>query len=57
MFNNRKKVYFSRYAWLRRKKEERRRRRKKMNKIESFVFGFSTVLKVSRTNRVDLALE
>ena len=35
-----KTIYLS-YAWLRRKKKE------KMNKIEIFKFGFSTLLKVS----------
>ena len=39
------------------KKERRRRRRKKTNKIEIFKFGFLDFVKVSRTNRVDLALE
>ena len=38
--------------------ERSRRRRAKINKIESFcVWLFSTLLKVSETFRVDLALE
>ena len=37
--------------------KEHRRTRKKMNKIETFVLVFSTLLKVSGTYRVDLALE
>ena len=44
-----KTVCFSSYAW--------QIRRKKMNKIGIFVIGFLTVLKVSETNRADLALE
>ena len=39
------------------KRKKEKRRRKKMNKIEIFVFGFSTLLKASGTNRVDLALQ
>ena len=35
--------------------ETRRRRRKKINKIEIFVFVFLTLLKVSRTFRIDLS--
>ena len=31
--------------------------RKKMNKIEVFVFGFLTLLKVSETYQADLAIE
>ena len=41
------------YAWQERKKKERN----KTNKIEILVFGFLTLLKVSGTNRVDLALD
>ena len=37
--------------------EERKRGRKRMSKIEIFMFGFSTLLRVSATFRVDLALE
>ena len=39
------------------KKKEEKRRRKKLNKIEIFMFGFSTLLKVIRVFRVDLAIE
>ena len=31
--------------------------RKKINKVEIFMFGFSNLIKVSRTNIVDLALD
>ena len=39
------------------RKKEKRKERKKMDKIEIFMFGFSTLLKVSGTYRIDLALE
>ena len=39
-------------------KEERKKKEKRnVNKIEIFMFGFSNLIKVSGTNRVDLALE
>ena len=37
--------------------EQERKKKKKMNKIEIFVFGFSTLLKVSRTYIMDLEIE
>ena len=39
------------------KKEEEEGRRKMINKLKCSSLVFSTLLKVSRTNRVDLALE
>ena len=37
--------------------KEKKERRKKMNNIEMFMFGYSNLIKVRRTSRVDLALE
>ena len=37
--------------------EEEEQRRRKMNKSEIFMFGFSTLLKVSGVYRVDLTIE
>ena len=43
-------VQFLSYMYVQRK----RKRMKKMNKIEKFMFGFSNLIKVRGTNRVDL---
>ena len=37
--------------------EERKKERKKMNKIETFTFGFSTLIKVIGPYRINLAIE
>ena len=39
------------------KKERKKTERKKTDRIEVFFFGFFTLLKVSGTYRVDLAIE
>ena len=53
-------VYFLSYAWRRRKKkqkEERKKEERRLTKSKFWSLVFSTLLKVSSTFRVDLALE